>query len=219
MDKPYRLLVFDWDGTLADSLNHIVSSMQQASQALDIEPRTSREIRNIIGLGMNEAMGQLYPELSAGAVLEVVERYREFYLAMPAQQAVLYPHAEETLERLYAQGYLLAVATGKSRQGLQRALVDTGLNSLFHASCCADEAFSKPHPQMLEQIMESLGATPRETLMIGDTEYDLQMASNAGASAVAVLYGAHEPGRLRQHEPLTCLDSLKELPGWLTGVV
>ena len=215
MDKAYRLLVFDWDGTLADSLNHIVNSMQQASLALDIEVRTRDEIRNIIGLGMNEAMAQLYPDLSAGAVQELVDRYREFYIAMPAQQVVLYPDAEETLGHLYAEGYLLAVATGKSRSGLQRALDDTGIHSLFHASCCADEAFSKPHPQMLQRIMEELGVAPQESLMIGDTEYDLQMASNAGASAIAVMYGAHEPQRLLEHEPLTCLNSLKELPAWL----
>jgi len=215
MDKAYKLLVFDWDGTLADSLNHIVNSMQQASLALDIDVRTREEIRNIIGLGMNEAMAQLYPELPAGAVLELVHRYREFYLAMPAQQVVLYPDAEETLDHLHAEGYLLAVATGKSRSGLQRALVDTGIHRLLHASCCADEAFSKPHPQMLERIMDELGVAPQESLMIGDTEYDLQMAANAGASAIAVMYGAHEPQRLLEHEPLTCLNSLKELPAWL----
>ena len=219
MDKPYKLLVFDWDGTLADSLSHIVDSMQQASRVLGIEQRTQEEIRNIIGLGMNEAMARLYPDLPSPAVVELVERYREFYLGMPEQRpAELYPDAEQTLERLYQEGYLLAVATGKSRRGLERALRETGLARLFHTSRCADEAFSKPHPQMLEQIMELLGVSPRQTIMIGDTEYDLQMASNAGASAIAVRYGAHEPGRLLQHEPLTCLNSLKELPGWLTGV-
>lgn len=215
MNKTFRLLVFDWDGTLADSLNHIVSSMQQASRTLRLEARSAGEIRNIIGLGLNEAMARLYPELSEGVVMEMVERYREFYLGAPVQPALLYPDAEQTLGRLQAQGYLLAVATGKSRRGLQRALRETGLAHLFHASCCADEAFSKPHPQMLERIMERLGVMPPETLMVGDTEYDLQMARSAGACAAAVAYGAHEPQRLLAHEPLCCLDSLKELPEWL----
>ena len=218
MGRAYSLLVFDWDGTLADSLGHIVDSMQQASRALGIEQRTHDEIRNIIGLGMNEAMARLYPDLPAPAVAELVERYREFYLGMPDRPVALYPDAEQTLERLYEEGYLLAVATGKSRRGLERSLQETGLTRLFHTSRCADEAFSKPHPQMLEQIMELLGVSPRHTIMIGDTEYDLQMAGNAGASAIAVRYGAHEPERLLRHEPLACLDSLKELPGWLAGI-
>jgi phosphoglycolate phosphatase len=218
MDRAYSLLVFDWDGTLADSLSHIVDSMQQASRTLGIEQKTHDEIRNIIGLGMNEAMAQLYPDLPAPAVAELVERYREYYLGMPDRPVALYPDAERTLERLYEEGYLLAVATGKSRRGLERSLQETGLTRFFHTSRCADEAFSKPHPQMLEQIMELLGVSPRHTIMIGDTEYDLQMASNAGASAIAVMYGAHEPVRLLRHEPLVCLDSLKDLPGWLAGV-
>jgi phosphoglycolate phosphatase len=219
MDKPYKLLVFDWDGTLADSLNQIVSAMQQASRALELEQRSAEQIRDIIGLGMHEALARLYPDLSAAGVVLLVERYRDFYLGTPAQTTALYPDAEQTLEQLHSTGYLLAVATGKSRRGLHRALQDTGIARLFHASCCADEAFSKPHPQMLEQIMDGLGVTPRDTLMIGDTEYDLQMANNAGAAAIAVLYGAHQPQRLLEHEPLACLHGLKDLPGWLAAVV
>ena len=218
MNRKFSLLVFDWDGTLADSLNHIVTTMQQASRALGIETRSTEEIRNIIGLGMNEAMAQLYPDLSRDEVAALIQRYREYYLGVKLQPAQLYPHAQQTLASLQDAGYLLAVATGKSRRGLQRALQETGLADMFHASCCADEAFSKPHPQMLENIMAELGAAPGETLMIGDTEYDLEMARNAGAAAIAVCYGAHHPRRLLAHEPLACIDSLRELPAWLGGV-
>ena len=217
MNRKFSLLVFDWDGTLADSLNHIVTTMQQASRALGIETRSTEEIRNIIGLGMNEAMAQLYPDLSRDEVAALIQRYREYYLGVKLQPAQLYPHAQQTLASLQDAGYLLAVATGKSRRGLQRALQETGLAGMFHASCCADEAFSKPHPQMLENIMAELGAAPAETLMIGDTEYDLQMARNAGTAAIAVRYGAHHPQRLLAHEPLTCIDSLRELPAWLAA--
>lgn len=217
MAKPYKLLVFDWDGTLADSLNHIVNAMQHASRALELEQRSREQIRDIIGLGMHEALARLYPELSASGTARLVDRYREYYLGTPVPAISLYPDAEQTLEHLHKAGYLLAVATGKSRHGLHRALQETGIERLFHASCCADEAFSKPHPQMLEQIMGELGVVPRDTLMIGDTEYDLQMATNAGASAIAVLYGAHEHRRLLKHDPLACIHGLKELPEWLAG--
>lgn len=215
METGYKLIVFDWDGTLANSLGQIVTVMQQAIDALDLEQRTPREIQDVIGLGLNEALGTLYPELSAAGLQELVDRYRAFYTGMPAQSAPLYPDAEETLKRLYDAGYLLAVATGKSRRGLHRALTETGTEKLFHASCCADETFSKPHPRMLENIMDILGVLPSETLMIGDTEFDLQMARNAGTAAVAVAYGAHHPERLLEFEPLACIDCLKALPDWL----
>ena len=215
METGYKLIVFDWDGTLANSLGQIVTVMQEAIDELHLEQRSPREIQEVIGLGLTEALGILYPELSTAGLQQLVDRYREFYSGTPAQSAPLYPDAEETLKRLYDEGYFLGVATGKSRRGLHRALVETGTEKLFHASCCADEAFSKPHPQMLENIMDGLGISPQETLMIGDTEYDMQMARNAGTAAVAVAYGAHRPERLLEFEPLTCIDCLKALPDWL----
>jgi phosphoglycolate phosphatase len=121
------------------------------------------------------------------------------------------------LERLAAEGYLLAVATGKSRVGLDRSLGETGLQDLFHATRCADETFSKPHPQMLLELMDELGVAAGRTLMVGDTVYDLQMALNARAYALAVCHGVHPPERLLDLGPLACLESLGEIPEWLAG--
>ena len=211
----FKLLVFDWDGTLADSLGQIVFCMEQSIRALGMEYRTQTQIQEIIGLGLNEALTTLYPDINLEGIDKLTDKYREFYLSMPERRIALYPGAEATLNHLYDAGYLLAVATGKSRRGLNRAMQEAGIERLFHASCCADEAFSKPHPQMLENIMDELGMEPGATLMIGDTEYDLQMARNAGTGAVAVNYGAHEPDRLLEFEPLASINNLEELPEWL----
>ncbi len=211
----YKLLVFDWDGTLADSLDHIVYAMEQAIRALELEQKSRKELQEVIGLGLNEALTHLYPRMTNGEMLELIDQYRKYYLKLPDQTITLFPGAEATLKDLYDSGYFLAVATGKSRRGLHRAFMETGVEKLFHTSCCADEAFSKPHPQMLKNIMDTLGITPQETVMIGDTEFDLQMARNAGTSAIAVNYGAHEPERLLEFDPLVCISSLEEIPEWL----
>jgi len=121
----------------------------------------------------------------------------------------------ETLDWLRSRGHLLAVATGKSRRGLDLVLSSTGLGGHFQATRCADETFSKPHPEMLLQIMDELGARGPETLMVGDTEYDMQMARSAGAHALAVCYGVHSPERLMAQGPLGCLAGLADMPAWL----
>ena len=211
----FRLLVFDWDGTLMDSEARIVACMRAALSDVGCPPSPDAAIRDIIGLGLAEAIAVLLPREPEGIRVRVAQCYREHFLSGEREPSPLFHGARETLHQLFDAGYLLAVATGKSRRGLERAFAATGLKDLFHASRCADEAFSKPHPEMLEQIMTELGARPAETLMIGDTEYDMQMAANAGARGLGVSYGVHAPERLLRQRALHCVESLPAIPVWL----
>ncbi len=218
MSQVFELLVFDWDGTLMDSEARIVACMRAAITDLSLEPRDDASIRNIIGLGLAEAISKLYPGSDTAFHTAMIDRYRYHFLTADQTQSELFAGAEQTLELLAEAGYLLAVATGKGRVGLDKVLKETGLERLFQATRCADETFSKPHPMMLEQIMDELGVEPQVTLMIGDTEYDMQMANNARAAALAVSYGVHEKERLLQHEPLHCIDAITELTDWLNSL-
>jgi len=211
----FKLIVFDWDGTLMDSEARIVNCIQAAFGDVG-EPPPSREAsRNVIGLGLAEAMAKLWPEGHDVKRLQVVERYRYHFLDANETPSTLFPGALELVDWLVERDYLLAVATGKSRRGLSDALEGTGLGDRFHATRCADETFSKPHPEMLLQLMDELGVKGSDTLMVGDTEYDMQMARNAGASALAVCYGVHDRERLLAQRPLDCLDALHDMRPWL----
>jgi len=170
--------------------------------------------RHVIGLGLKDAMMYLNPDLDRRRYEEVADRYRVHFLAGD-HDIGLFPAVVDGICALNQEGYLMAVATGKSRLGLDRSLLATGLVPYFHTSRCADEAFSKPHPEMLHTIMDTLGVAPERTLMIGDTTHDLQMARNAGVAAVAVSYGAHLPGDLQGMNPLACVDSFEQLMRWL----
>lgn len=198
-----------------DSESQIVSCLQAAIADLDLPERSDDEAKNIIGLGLREAVETLYPGSDDQIHSDLVKRYRHHWLAEDAMPSSLFPGAEALLESLNDAGYLLAVATGKGRRGLDKVLEETGLRSQFVSTRCADEAFSKPHPQMLEYIMEVTGSEPAETLMIGDTEYDMEMASNASAHALAVSYGVHELERLQKHNPVGVIDALADLQSWL----
>jgi len=211
----YKLLVFDWDGTVADSLHHIIGAMEAAIAAVQLPSRSREQIRDIIGLGMHEAANCLFPDIDGGLRQQMVESYSRHYQAVASGKTALFPQVKDTLEQLRDSGYLLAVATGKSRRGLERAFTDTGIKGFFHTSRCADETFSKPHPQMLLEIMQTLDMTPGQTVMIGDSQHDLQMAANASVPAIAVSYGAQPLTRLLEFNPVIGVDSLDELPIWL----
>nr|WP_280818841.1 HAD-IA family hydrolase [Thiorhodococcus minor] len=209
------MIVFDWDGTLMDSEARIVTCLQSAFRDLGLPPPSAEAARDIIGLGLDESMQQLMPSADAALRAELITTYRRHFLVTNQTPSVLFPGTLEALNWVTERGYRLAVATGKSRVGLNKSMAETGLDGLFHATRCADETFSKPHPQMLLELMDELGVRPAETLMVGDTEYDMQMASNAGVPSLAVCYGVHSADRLLAHAPLACLDSLHALPGWL----
>jgi phosphoglycolate phosphatase len=210
----YPLVVFDWDGTLLDSAGAIVRSIQSACADLDLPVPADEQARHVIGLGLADAMRHAVPDLPPERYQAMVERYRHHYLSSD-HNLCLFNGVPALLERLRKEGHMLAVATGKSRIGLERALDHSGLRHLFQGSRCADECHSKPHPQMLEELMVEFGATPNETLMIGDTSHDLLMATNAGVGALAVTYGAHPHDHLLEHQPLACLHSVEELDAWL----
>ncbi|GMQ83806.1 MAG: HAD-IA family hydrolase [Gammaproteobacteria bacterium] len=209
-----RLIIFDWDGTLMDSETQIVHAMSGAIDDMELEKRTVDQCRNIIGLGLKEAVDALYPGRDAAFQQQFVERYRHHWFSI-AHTSELFPGAGETLQLLKESGFLLAVATGKGRAGLDKVLLNTGLENVFSATRCADETQSKPHPQMLLEILQELDTEPHQALMVGDTEYDLLMAVSAGINSVAVSYGVHERERLMQHRPLVCLDNISELVDWL----
>jgi phosphoglycolate phosphatase len=208
------LLVFDWDGTLADSTAIIAAAIQRACADLRLPVPDDAAARFVIGLGLADAMRHVAPTLPPSEHPLLSERYREHYLARDPE-IPLFPGAREMLDELDARGFLLAIATGKSRAGLARALTQQGLTHRFVASRCADESFPKPHPDMLLSLMDRCGTLARETLMIGDTTHDLELARNAGTSAVAVSYGAHGAEGLAGYSPLATLASVAELRGWL----
>lgn len=214
MPKQFDLLVFDWDGTLMDSAATIVASIQAASRDIGVDEPSDEAARHIIGLGLNEAIAALFPDLAQPDYARLADRYRHHFMGQDAE-IPLFAGAGETIRELHEAGFLLAVATGKGRRGLDRVLDHTGLRPWFHATRCADESFSKPHPQMLLELMERLGASADKTLMIGDTSHDLQMAANAGVPSLGVSYGAHPREGLLEFSPLACADSFVELRQWL----
>ncbi len=214
MAKRFELLVFDWDGTLMDSAAAIVAAIQAACRDLGVEAPPDERARHVIGLGLGDALRHAVPNLPEARYPQMVERYRYHYLSRD-HELTLFAGAGELVAELAADGFMLAVATGKSRLGLDRALKVSGLGPYFHDSRCADECHSKPHPQMLEELMAAFAVAPERTLMIGDTTHDLQMAKNAGVAALAVDYGAHPAAALDALEPLARLQAVEELRQWL----
>lgn len=214
MTKRYELIVFDWDGTVMDSTAVIANSIQSACRDLDLPVPSDEDARHVIGMGLVQALQHAVPEAPEHMYEPLADRYRHYFLAQD-QSIPLFPGAHETIAELHEAGHALAVATGKSRKGLDRVLDSSGLRPYFHASRTADETFSKPHPAMLQELMDELGMQPREVLMIGDTTHDLQMAINAGVDAVGMTYGAHLEEQLRELNPLALLDDFHSLREWL----
>jgi phosphoglycolate phosphatase len=213
----YRLIIFDWDGTLSDSAAMIVSAMQAAIAALDLPPRSDTDIRELIGLSLNDGLKILYPEMETLALRALLDSYRGHWLADGQTEAPLFAGAQAALGRLAAQGCQLAVATGKSRRGLDRSLqYHRDLAELMQATRTADETADKPNPLMLEELLAEFRLRPGEALMVGDTEYDMAMAAAIGMPAVAVTCGVHPPARLRAAaRPLALLPDVAALPDWL----
>lgn len=212
----YELLIFDWDGTLVDSIDRIVESMHWAADSCGLVRCGDAQVKGIIGLGLPEAIASLHPELHGSALVERFRRcYSERYLALEAEPSALFPGVAEALELFRAQGYRLAVATGKSRHGLQRVLAGRGWLDYFDVTRCADETASKPDPLMLAEILEHCGVSAERALMVGDSSFDLQMARHAGMDSVAVGYGAQPLAVLRELGPALAIENFMELHAWL----
>lgn len=210
----YPLVVFDWDGTLLDSAGAIVRAIQSACRDLDLTVPDDARARHVIGLGLADAMRHAVPDLPVERYQAMIDRYRHHYLSSD-HELTLFSGVPEMLRRLREDGHMLAIATGKSRIGLDRALDHSALRPLFQGSRCADECHSKPHPQMLDELMQEFGVGKHEVVMIGDTSHDLGMARNAGVDALGVTYGAHPHDHLLEFAPLACLHTVPELDQWL----
>jgi phosphoglycolate phosphatase len=216
----YEAIIFDWDGTLVDSAGRIVESMQLAANDLSLDFRTDFEIKQIIGLGLPEAICTLWPEIEGRHtdIQEMRQQYNYHFVADVRPTVEFFDYATHLLDKLSASGKDLAVATGKSRSGLDRAFRELKIGHMFRDSRCADETKSKPHPLMLEELSVSLGVSPDAMLMVGDTEFDLKMANAAGIDSVAITHGAHSRDKLEACNPAEIVDDLKQLHEWIERV-
>jgi phosphoglycolate phosphatase len=218
MKERFGLVVFDWDGTLYDSIGWIVECLQRAAMDCGLAVPSGRSARAVIGLGLREAFAALFPGVPGTRLESLVNTYRAHYFARPGGPGNLFPGVPELLEALSDAGLQLAIATGKSRNGLDRALLATGLSAAFAATRCADETASKPDPRMLWELLTELRVAPERALMVGDSIHDLEMARNAGVDAVAVACGASEAEDLLLWQPLACLPRTADLLGWVDRV-
>ena len=212
--RQYDLIVFDWDGTLFDSTALIVRCIQAACADVGVAVPSARDAAYVIGLGLADALARAAPGLPPERYPELGARYRHHYFAQQ-HEVTLFDGTVDLLHALKARNHWLGVATGKSRRGLDAALQSVQLHGLFDATRTADETASKPHPQMLLELMREFGAEPERTLMIGDTTHDLQMARNAGTASVGVSFGAHDHEAFAEFEPRHVAHSTAELQRWL----
>ena len=217
MSKQFDLIVWDWDGTLANSTGMITDAIVQAASQVGLPALDPAAASNIIGLGLRESIHALFGDIPADKAQALARQYTANYYAGEAE-IPLFTGAKATIIELHRRGYKLAVATGKGRRGLNLALEHCGLSPYFHATKTVDECFSKPHPQMLDELMDELVVRPERTLMIGDTSYDLQMAQNAGVPALAVTFGAQSREQLLRYKPIQIFNQFSDLSSWLLSI-
>ena len=211
MKNRFDLIVFDWDGTLIDSVHWITECLQQAARDCEMEVPDARLARSVIGLSLDRAMSTLFPHASKAELPPLIAAYHRYYDVKILGQSDLFDGVPQLLDDLREQGYHLAVATGKSRNGLNQALSSTGYTDWFHATRAANETASKPNPLMLLQLMEELGSPPERTLMVGDSVHDLEMANNANIGAIGVVTGANDRDELLALNPVLVLNQTSDL--------
>lgn len=211
----YKLVVFDWDGTLMDSISRIVSSIQAAAQYCQQEIPTVRQVKDIIGLSLPKAFETLFPVATTEKLSDLREQYKYQYLECNTTPAPLFDDALPLLAALNENNKLVAVATGKARDGLDRVLSETQTTNYFHATRCADETLSKPEPEMLLSLLSELNVLPEQALMIGDSSFDLEMAQSAGVDSIGVTLGVHCRDVLKRYQPISIVDSLSEVQDFL----
>lgn len=211
MSQAVQLVIFDWDGTLMDSVDRIVSAMQEAAKLTGLPVPTVEQVKAIIGLSLDPVFDRLFPGITQTQRQSVFEHYRDQYVQHDLTPTPLFSGAKELLFELKQQGVLLAVATGKARKGLERLFDETGLRAYFQTSRCADEAKSKPSPEMLEQILAELQVPVENAVMVGDSIHDMKMAQALGMKRIAVSFGAHSASELSAFAPLAVIDSLPEV--------
>lgn len=211
MNKRFDLIIFDWDGTLVNSIDWIVACLQFAAERCACPVPDAQAARDIIGLSIEEAMTALFPEADEPTREQLIRVYGQQFFSRDVSQDDLFPGVSSMLEHCKQAGYLLAVATGKKHAGLIKAMMGTGVSGFFDATRSADQTASKPNPLMIDEIISELAVCKGRTLMVGDSVHDMQMAQQAGISAVAVECGAHSGEVLRRYKPLHCLQETSAL--------
>ncbi len=211
MKNRFDLIIFDWDGTLIDSIDWIARCLQNAANDTRHAIPDYQSAKDVIGLSIEKAIAALFPDANENEVNTLVGHYEKAYFSKKISRDDLFTGVFDMLEALKKNGYLLAIATGKTREGLAEALNATGTVDLFSITRCADETQSKPHPKMLEEIMTHLQISPERVVMVGDSTHDLQMAINAGIASIGVASGSHDANQLLQYQPLHCLSNPVEL--------
>ena len=215
MSKRYELIIFDWDGTLVDSADEIVKLIQQSIAVMGLPEREDRQIRRLIGLGLEDAFSHLFPEMALSELMQLEQQYRHLFGARSSVYGRAFAGVDDSLEELADAQYRLAVATGKSRRGLDKALAATAWGTHFEATRCADETASKPNPKMLQELLQELDLPAERALMVGDTSYDMEMAARIGMDSVGVAWGVHEAEELSQAGACLVLPGVNDLSAWL----
>lgn len=211
----FRLLIFDWDGTIVDSLSNIVACTQEALREVGLPPADEETIRRGIGLGLRETVESFCPGCGEETFDAIVEAYRRLWFSGARKQPQVFPGVRETLSELSERGYLLAVATAKGRRGLDLEFAATGLGPQFVASRTIDEAAAKPSPQMVLDLLDETGTRAQEAAMIGDTPHDLQMARNAATAGIGVTTGTFDSTELEACGAVAVLDGVAEIVAWI----
>ncbi len=211
----YQLIVFDWDGTLMNSAQKIANCIKASAKACGLAEPTDQQAKNIIGLGLSDAMKILFPEADDTQLVDLVECYKYQFVTADDTEQTLFRGVESGLQQLQEAGAVLAIATGKSRAGLDRVFANTDLQKHFVVSRCADESCNKPNPQMLYEILDFTSLETSKAIMVGDTTYDLDMAKNAGMAGLGAGYGVHSPSELRASGALYVANSFTDLIEWL----
>lgn len=211
MLSKYELIIFDWDGTLMDSVGRIVSSMKGVAKELSLPHPSEIDVKDIIGLSLNEASNRLFPEACDATKDRIKLAYKKHYIELDNTPTPLFDGAHETLSALKDSGKTLSVATGKGRDGLNRVMMESKATHYFSATRSADECASKPSPEMIDTLLQELNIRPEKAVMIGDSALDMEMAKNAGVDRIGVSYGAHDRDKLKIYEPIAIIDYLTQL--------
>jgi phosphoglycolate phosphatase len=214
MSKKYKVIIFDWDGTIVNSTGLIVKAIKEAALIKGITLGDEKKIFSVIGLGLDQAFYKLFDYLTKEDLIDLQGLYRDSYLKN-INEVSLFDGIEFGIKDLHRRGYSLAIATGKSRRGLNLALRESGLEPLFRITKSVDECFSKPHPQMVNEILDFYSVAKDEALIIGDSSYDLEMALNAGIDSLGVTFGSQTRRELIEYKPKGFADNAYEIFEWI----
>lgn len=214
LHNPYSFVIFDWDGTLMDSTGRIVSAMQTSAANVELPIPSTKAVKGIIGLSMQACMDKLFPEAGEEQRAALLEEYRFQYVEGDDTPTPLFEGVMDSLEWLKGNDIKIAVATGKSRAGLDRVMKEINLLNYFDLSICADEAEGKPHPEMVHRLLDKAGHKKEQAIVIGDSIHDLHMAQNAGVDSIGVTSGANEHEELTPYSPLAVFENVIHIQGW-----